>query len=683
MSERRRAPAVVAAAASAVEAVRLAAALPEFVVAVGQERAAGIEQKAANCSWQLLAQDAAVVSDAAKSVCDLVRDSVALATQEPDGASEESDDPAWGCGAAMAEVVSNSLAAAANLLPDFATASLADVATVADLSDDELMAFVEEDRQMVLALLQDISFNLDCLSVHIYGTLCRTETAAAARRGFGSPTAADVRRKLAPPGRLEQSLRGVCVWMLTALARSVGFGNLTTATLWEWAHGDALWASVVVKAVVDFGGEDPTGLCGVDSGAQLILMPTDLATLRGKVLKAALGLSTPSVAFEAWRDIQSPSDNDVSIAAREVALSRHRGQLAEAVVACGLAATLVDEAQAPACDAECLPALASFLAAIARPVQSALSGDPAVWADGGEEDLSFSAVCQAAARLCAQLRHHAEVLWVSLATVPESVIGTALEQHSRACCLCNSTFLRDCAILAHAVAPSVSTCGRFLDAACLLLFASSSFVRDTTRWLVALATLAANAGVQPSSSVALMRAFGSLSPASRSRIAQEMAAWPWPIQAASLEQWTVAVRALDGASDSIGTLETAESMVGQEAQAAHTVEIAIAAPQISVPVSVVSPPSLRTDLRSLVIGAPVELCCALDGQLLIDPVRSPHGNVFERSVLAEALEREPFRCPLTGLPLPAGLGDCPRATEVRRSVTRWVRQQRVGRGIAA
>merc|ERR1712190_714020 len=42
-------------------------------------------------------------------------------------------------------------------------------------------------------------------------------------------------------------------------------------------------------------------------------------------------------------------------------------------------------------------------------------------------------------------------------------------------------------------------------------------------------------------------------------------------------------------------------------------------------------------LRELMQGAPRELCCSLDGKLLVDPVRSPHGHVFERSNLIRVL----------------------------------------------
>ncbi|CAJ1364787.1 unnamed protein product [Effrenium voratum] len=46
-----------------------------------------------------------------------------------------------------------------------------------------------------------------------------------------------------------------------------------------------------------------------------------------------------------------------------------------------------------------------------------------------------------------------------------------------------------------------------------------------------------------------------------------------------------------------------------------------------------------TGLRELLTEVPPEFRCALDGRLLVDPVRAPSGRVYERSVLAAALER--------------------------------------------
>merc|ERR1712087_982235 len=82
--------------------------------------------------------------------------------------------------------------------------------------------------------------------------------------------------------------------------------------------------------------------------------------------------------------------------------------------------------------------------------------------------------------------------------------------------------------------------------------------------------------------------------------------------------------------------------------------------------------SSNPSLRELCHGAPKELCCAIDGKLLMDPVRSPHGHVFERSTLIRTLARTHGCCPLIGLPLV--VEDCERAGDVRLSAARWIRQ---------
>ena len=78
-------------------------------------------------------------------------------------------------------------------------------------------------------------------------------------------------------------------------------------------------------------------------------------------------------------------------------------------------------------------------------------------------------------------------------------------------------------------------------------------------------------------------------------------------------------------------------------------------------------------LRYAFSDAPRHLCCQLDGQLMLDPVRSPAGHLFERWSLSRALQ-ECSQCPVTAVPL--SLSDCRRSPRVRAQVLRWVRMQR-------
>eukprot|EP00438_Fugacium_kawagutii_P029770 Skav217059 [mRNA] locus=scaffold208:237961:243490:+ [translate_table: standard] len=71
--------------------------------------------------------------------------------------------------------------------------------------------------------------------------------------------------------------------------------------------------------------------------------------------------------------------------------------------------------------------------------------------------------------------------------------------------------------------------------------------------------------------------------------------------------------------------------------------------------------------RDVIREAPRDLCCALDGKLLMDPVRSPYGHLFERSNLVKALAKRPTTFE------PLSLNDCVRDAEIRLRAARWVR----------
>merc|ERR1712190_537853 len=93
------------------------------------------------------------------------------------------------------------------------------------------------------------------------------------------------------------------------------------------------------------------------------------------------------------------------------------------------------------------------------------------------------------------------------------------------------------------------------------------------------------------------------------------------------------------------------------------------------------PPTQRINvLSTLMAEAPSQYRCALDGVLMMDPVRSPDGIVFERVALARALQiggyvcKDPGHCPITGKPL--SLSDCCRVADLRRDIVAWVRHSR-------
>merc|ERR1711879_371591 len=84
-------------------------------------------------------------------------------------------------------------------------------------------------------------------------------------------------------------------------------------------------------------------------------------------------------------------------------------------------------------------------------------------------------------------------------------------------------------------------------------------------------------------------------------------------------------------------------------------------------------------LRNLVHEAPAHFCCALDKQLMMDPVQSPHGGyIFERAAIARQLQSTGSMCPFTGLPL--ALESCQRLPQLRREIMLWIRKSRPAEG---
>merc|ERR1712034_181790 len=77
-------------------------------------------------------------------------------------------------------------------------------------------------------------------------------------------------------------------------------------------------------------------------------------------------------------------------------------------------------------------------------------------------------------------------------------------------------------------------------------------------------------------------------------------------------------------------------------------------------------------IEKLVNQAPADLCCSVDGRLLINPVRSPNGAVFEYSVLVIALYQGGGICPCTGEVL--SLESCQYDEEVKRNSTAYIKR---------
>merc|ERR1719146_559047 len=81
---------------------------------------------------------------------------------------------------------------------------------------------------------------------------------------------------------------------------------------------------------------------------------------------------------------------------------------------------------------------------------------------------------------------------------------------------------------------------------------------------------------------------------------------------------------------------------------------------------------LMIGLQKLTGNVPQEFRCAIDKGLLVDPVRSPAGHVFERSALVRELAKTGGKCPISGTPLT--LEECERDIGLRMRALKWVRE---------
>merc|ERR1712072_1285349 len=90
---------------------------------------------------------------------------------------------------------------------------------------------------------------------------------------------------------------------------------------------------------------------------------------------------------------------------------------------------------------------------------------------------------------------------------------------------------------------------------------------------------------------------------------------------------------------------TSATTADQESVAAAA--IPVPAGSVAAAVSLSNTGSVHAGgLRELLDCVPPEFCCALDGKLLVDPIRAPSGYVFERSVLQRALLDSGGLCPI-------------------------------------
>jgi hypothetical protein len=223
----------------------------------------------------------------------------------------------------------------------------------------------------------------------------------------------------------------------------------------------------------------------------------------------------------------------------------------------------------------------------------------------------------------------------------------------------NRGVLRDAAVLALFAEPSAQDASHFIQN-------SFSHGRDSVLSnavaMAALVIVSAASGSGPGDLCILAEALAELQPEQRARVSGK------------LFQWQESASAGAGPWQQVLTLWINFLNVPQELcpsddpPAAAEVQV----PPQAVPAAPAASPA--SGLRAIVQDAPPNFRCALDGQLLVDPVRSPTGHVFERSVLARHLQGSGGVCPVTGAPLT--LEQCQRDPEMRKHIAAWIKSNK-------
>lgn len=489
-------------------------------------------------------------------------------------------------------------------------------------------------------VLEELSDDLDCMVMQLCRQLSRAEQVTA----VGSATVNCSHGGVFGPARSRlEYLHNIAVWATIILVRSVGLHRFCGQHLWEWTSNDHCCTCLLAKIML---WADP---------CSSLKVPTDMSQMQEAVLSAVLELASPDIVF-------SPSEScmdqgSVDISARAEALSLHRMLLAAAVADTGLVDILIaclrksSKSEYLKREEPTALAIVAFFAALLQPPAETLPGALQGYRDA----------------LQAQLVCHSEELWLLLGntsnSIPPSLSG--YKQFVR-------VLLQNCAQLAYTIPLDHIGCSVFLRRC---LSDQTSKIAEITcrdsRALAALMVLAANSGFTPRSD----HLSGSLSlaaPETKAKIAGCLTRWNYCCQREALVPW---LEVLNAATQSLSDEEEDDffelsrqsiKMGGMKPPVMSQLPHVVTASRPAVPTQ-----GEASGLRELILNVPPEFCCAIDGKLLVDPVQSPHGHVFERSVLEAALAIHPF-CPMSKQPLL--LVDCCRVPDLRHQILSWVRQ---------
>jgi hypothetical protein len=483
--------------------------------------------------------------------------------------------------------------------PLVAEAIVAACASVAGLMEPGVLKGEESTAaDKVLEVLEDNAKLVDNLSPYVFSVLCRADAAAAS--GFSD----------ASTRRTQAAMSGACAWILAALCRALGYNRLTADALWAWANGDALWVAVLVKSILSL---EQLIVAAPDTPLQGALVPSDLSQLQDVVAGAFFGLVGCSVAFAKEVAVLEASDIIDEVIAPNVQFSKHWAKLAVAVSESNLIEPVLRAVEGPASGRRI--EMASFFS---RLLQQELVKEPSWTTAFPTAPLIVEAARGAANSIRESLSSHRNRFWALLASVPSS-------------CRTPRSFIKDCCELSYLMSDAMDEC-RYLVRNCLVDGSMVACSYAEIGALAALSVFATNAGlVSSGDDGGLSATLLSLPPDCQNSIASRLAEWVGPV---CHHAQISLIALLHGTQQPLCIWPDAEGI----------------APRMPLAPEYCKALGMG-GLKALFTGAPPELCCALDGQLFTNPMRSPYGHAFEHSVLASMLAENGQRCPMTGQPL--------------------------------
>lgn len=550
-------------------------------------------------------------------VCDFSKECISLPERimaSSEAAALDDGEADWSFGPAVAQVVA------------------AGIASVAGLLELNLVSETHGSLNQVTELLMDLSKEIDSVSQYLFSGLCRAEASRQCE-------------ELGEDQLLQSSLQSICAWTLVAVGRVMGYPRLTADALWEWGSRDALWVLVLAKGALALDGNGFVCSNAAElPGLECLAIPSDLEAMQLAVTKAILNMASPSIAF--CSEVDGIIEEQVSITHRAAQLSCHQAQLAMTIAESQLLGPLLAASSRLSSDER--PLLASFIVSMLQPE---LCEEPA-WADSAFGAEVHGSALEAGATLGLQLMWFVGELWALLASA-------AAAGHTQ------PAFLKDCGHLAFA---TLTNEPRSLANALRILRYGIASCQNVPNMVAALTMLAANAGIAPANQdfedAGLSQLLQQLHFDVRLEVLQHVKAWRGPIRKYNVLTWLQLLQ-----------VEANEVLASVEAKQEQPAPQVVPSLQPPVPVATKQLPGTSAGgMRDLLVEAPTDLRCTLDGKLVTDPVRAPSGHIFERSVLARALVESGGCCPLTGQPLL--LQQCARDAEVRRKAVAWVRERR-------